>query len=88
MLHKVGLVSRDKLGNENEKIQNKISLAYDLYVSSNEAIAFEFKKQNCFPVHIDFLGVWDTVPSVGFLRSQTLPFVDANPSMRVFREAL
>jgi len=49
------------LDNENEKIQNKISRVYDLYVSTNpsdEAIAPEFKKQYCCPVHIEFMGVW------------------------------
>jgi len=30
----------------------------------------------------------DTVPSVGLLWSQTLPFVDANASILVFRQAL
>jgi hypothetical protein len=45
--HQVGLISRDKFGNE-EKIQNNISLTYDRFVSttpSDEAIAFEFKKK-------------------------------------------
>jgi hypothetical protein len=112
MTIKVGLVSRDKLENKNEicRILDKISLAYGLYVSTNlisEIIARGFKDQDCFPICIDFFGVWcvsnllqlkfeqadvidyrDTVASVGLLRSQTLPFVDANSSIRVFRQAL
>lgn len=58
--HQVGLISRDTLGNE-AKIQNNISLAYDRYMSatpSDEAIALEFKKKYCCPIHINFLGVW------------------------------
>jgi uncharacterized protein (DUF2235 family) len=30
----------------------------------------------------------DTVSSVGFLRSQTLPFTDASAAIQVFRQAL
>lgn len=36
------------------------------------------------------MGVWDTVASIGLLRSpfKSLPFVDLNPHIRVFRQAL
>ena len=36
----------------------------------------------------DLVDYRDTVASVGFLWSQTLPFVDTNASIRVFRQAL
>lgn len=39
-------------------------------------------------LRLTWLNNRDTVPSVGILRSQTLPFVDADASIRVFRQAL
>jgi len=86
MLHKVGLVSRD-----HEDLEMRMEMAHKLYVSTspgNEGVASDFKKDHCCAVPIDFLGVWDTVPSVGILKSRTLPFVDADIPIRVFRQAL
>ncbi|KAG8679001.1 hypothetical protein FRC08_017301, partial [Ceratobasidium sp. 394] len=48
----------------------------------------EFKRTFCIPVKIDFVGVWDTVASVGALLPKTLPWIDYNPSILVFRQAL
>ncbi|GAB1527592.1 hypothetical protein RhiTH_010768 [Rhizoctonia solani] len=42
----------------------------------------------CTPVKIGFLGVWDTVGSVGVLQRKTLPWIEYNPSVKVFRQAL
>lgn len=56
----IGLVSRDKLNNEYEKIKEVVAQGYNLFVStgsSDEAIR-EFKEQYCCVVHIEFLGVW------------------------------
>jgi len=39
-------------------------------------------------VKIDFLGVWDTVASVGYLYSPELPFVGSKDMIKVFRHAL
>ncbi|KAG9076960.1 hypothetical protein FS749_011201, partial [Ceratobasidium sp. UAMH 11750] len=47
-----------------------------------------FKQTFCISVAIDFVGVWDTVASVGSLWPKTLPWVDYNPSIRNFRQAL
>ncbi|EJD04194.1 uncharacterized protein FOMMEDRAFT_167433 [Fomitiporia mediterranea MF3/22] len=46
-----------------------------------------FKKTFSTDVDIDFLGVWDTVASVGIVGKE-LPFVGTNSSIRVFRHAL
>ncbi|KAG9096914.1 hypothetical protein FS749_007497 [Ceratobasidium sp. UAMH 11750] len=48
----------------------------------------EFKRTFCIPVKIDFVGVWDTVASVGALLPKTLPWIDYNPSILIFRQAL
>ncbi|QRV78690.1 choline transport protein [Ceratobasidium sp. AG-Ba] len=48
----------------------------------------EFKRTFCIPVKIDFVGVWDTVASVGALFPKTLPWIEYNPSIVIFRQAL
>ncbi|KAG8748844.1 hypothetical protein FRC11_011831, partial [Ceratobasidium sp. 423] len=48
----------------------------------------EFKRTFCVPVMIDFVGVWDTVASVGALIPKVLPWIDYNPSILTFRQAL
>ncbi|KAH9977574.1 hypothetical protein BJV74DRAFT_149377 [Russula compacta] len=83
MLHKVGLLSKDNL--------EQIPFAYKLYASSsyrNNELAIRFKKAFSREVPIEFLGVWDTVASVGILSRRTLPFVGANSMIKVFRQAL
>ncbi|KAH8987753.1 hypothetical protein EDB86DRAFT_2949235 [Lactarius hatsudake] len=81
MLHKVGLLSRDNI--------EQIPFAYDLYKSdNNDALAQEFKMAFSREAPIEFVGVWDTVASVGFIISETLPFTYVNTTIRVFRQAL
>ncbi|KAG8738372.1 hypothetical protein FRC10_006948 [Ceratobasidium sp. 414] len=49
----------------------------------------DFKRAFCIPVVIDFVGVWDTVASVGAIYSgPALPWVGYNPSILAFRQAL
>ncbi|CAE6415671.1 unnamed protein product [Rhizoctonia solani] len=45
----------------------------------------DFKRTFCVPVMIDFVGVWDTVASVGALIPKSLPWIDYNPSVLTFR---
>ncbi|KAH9979651.1 hypothetical protein BJV74DRAFT_888045 [Russula compacta] len=81
MLHKVGLLSKDNL--------EQIPFAYRLYKSTDAELARGFRETFCrHPVHIDFLGVWDTVESVGALVSRSLPCVGVNTAIRVFRHAI
>jgi len=83
MLNKVGLLSKDNT--------DQIPFAYKLYKSTNssdEALARGFKETFCRPVPIEFVGVWDTVASVGVIMGRSLPFVDVNTTIRVFRQAL
>ncbi|CAE6367702.1 unnamed protein product [Rhizoctonia solani] len=46
-----------------------------------------FKMTYCIPVKITFLGVWDTVGSVGIF-GKPLPWIEHNPSIKCFRQAL
>ncbi|KAI0250935.1 hypothetical protein BJV78DRAFT_1275572 [Lactifluus subvellereus] len=83
MLHKVGLLSKDNF--------EQVAFAYKLYKSSSHRahkLAIRFKRSFSREVPIEFLGVWDTVASVGLFSTRTLPFVGANNTIRVFRQAL
>ncbi|KAH8987398.1 hypothetical protein EDB86DRAFT_2832355 [Lactarius hatsudake] len=81
MLHKVGLLSKDNI--------EQIPFAYKLYkADDNTDLAQGFKATFCREVPIEFVGVWETVASVGVIMGKTLPFVDVNTTIRVFRQAL
>ncbi|EIW59114.1 uncharacterized protein TRAVEDRAFT_28448 [Trametes versicolor FP-101664 SS1] len=83
MLHKIGLLPRDNM--------EQIPFAYKLYTKTDKdslALAAGFKQTFCRTVEIEFVGVWDTVASVGVLMSRTLPFTTANATIKKFRHAL
>lgn len=83
MLHKVGLLSRDN--------DEQIPFAYDVYKSDlpkDAKLAAGFKESFCREVPIEFVGVWDTVASVGIVSMRSLPFVQTNTTIRTFRQAL
>jgi hypothetical protein len=81
MLHKIGLLPKDNI--------EQVPFAYKLFkASKNETLAEGFKSTFCRAVRIDFLGVWDTVASVGVVMSKSLPFVSGNTTIRVFRHAI
>lgn len=98
MIHRVGLI----LPGNNEqipfafelysKIDDKISPGKKIRRKdawANE-LAETFKSTFCRPhVHIHFIGVWDTVSSVGVVRGKTLPATtDGDHHMCYFRHAL
>jgi len=78
MLHCVGLLPK---GN-----QEQVPFAYRMYKDSS-TLAPSFKETFCKSVDIEFLGVWDTVASVGLLIPRTLPFV-SNDTIKTFRHAV
>ncbi|KAF9474321.1 hypothetical protein BDN70DRAFT_322584 [Pholiota conissans] len=48
-----------------------------------------FRKENeCKNIIIEFVGVWDTVNSVGVVRAKALPYTASNNSVRTFRHAV
>ncbi|KAG8900193.1 hypothetical protein FRB99_006193 [Tulasnella sp. 403] len=82
MLHKVGLLPKSN--------EEQISFAYEKYKDNSEQgliRAFGFKSAFSKSVDIEFMGVWDTVSSVGFT-GRHLPFTSSNTIIKTFRHAL
>ncbi|KAI5121318.1 hypothetical protein M0805_003785 [Coniferiporia weirii] len=82
MIQKVGLLPKYN------KVQ--IPFAWAMYTREDRdgLINSEaFKKTFSTDIVIDFVGVWDTVASVGIV-SKELPFVANNSAIRVFRHAI
>ncbi|KAJ7078613.1 hypothetical protein B0H15DRAFT_535847 [Mycena belliarum] len=83
MLHKVGLLPRDN--------QEQIPFAFKMYQKTSAAgieLTAGYKQTFCQAVTVEFLGVWDTVASVGVLMGRSLPFTSANDSIKTFRHAV
>lgn len=83
MLHKIGLLPKNN--------PEQIPFAYKLYKHTDAKsieLANGFKRTFCREVKIEFVGVWDTVASVGMLVSRTLPFIANNTTIKTFRHAL
>ncbi|KAG8900190.1 hypothetical protein FRB99_006190 [Tulasnella sp. 403] len=82
MLHKVGLLPKSN--------EEQVSFAYEKYKDTSEKgrkRAEGFKAAFSTDVDIEFVGVWDTVASVGFF-GRHLPFTSSNTIIRTFRHAL
>ncbi|KAK0484101.1 hypothetical protein EDD18DRAFT_1361944 [Armillaria luteobubalina] len=82
MLHKVGLLPPDN--------RQQIPFAYKWYTRTDEIgwqQSIAFKEAFCIDVPIEFVGVWDTVDSVGLV-PRRLPFTASNTIIRTFRHAL
>ncbi|TDL22155.1 hypothetical protein BD410DRAFT_770672 [Rickenella mellea] len=83
MLHKVGLLPRDNM--------EQVPFAYKMYSRVDDEgvrLSEGFKRTYCREVKIEFLGVWDTVASVGMVIGRTLPFTVSNTMIKTFRHAL
>ncbi|THH03449.1 hypothetical protein EW145_g6243 [Phellinidium pouzarii] len=82
MIHKVGLLPN---GNHQQ-----VPFAYRMYMK-DDAKGWEqsvlFKKTFSMDVDIEFVGVWDTVASVGLI-PRRLPFTKSNTAIKTFRHAL
>lgn len=82
-LYKIGLLSKGS--------DEQIPLAYKLYTRTDKAgveLSGGFKKTFCRSVSIEFLGVWETVSSVGVIVGRNLPFTASNTAIKMFRQAL
>ncbi|KAH9055196.1 hypothetical protein EDB87DRAFT_1688477 [Lactarius vividus] len=82
MIHKVGLLPA---GNSQQ-----IPFAYQMYTQDDEEgwkQSRKFKEAFSIDVTVEFLGVWDTVCSVGLI-PRDLPFTASNTAVRYFRHAL
>jgi hypothetical protein len=82
MLHKVGLLPACN--------HQQVPFAYKMYSRTDD---LGWKQSNafkrCFSIDVDieFIGVWDTVQSVGLL-DRRLPFTTSNTAVRTFRHAV
>ncbi|KAH8110703.1 hypothetical protein DFH11DRAFT_1513988 [Phellopilus nigrolimitatus] len=82
MVHKVGL-----LPNSNHQ---QVPFAYRMFQKDDEEgwkQSVLFKKSFSIDVNIEFVGVWDTVASVGLI-PRRLPFTKSNTAINTFRHAL
>ncbi|KAJ7615599.1 hypothetical protein DFH06DRAFT_1239577 [Mycena polygramma] len=82
MLHKVGLLPADN--------HQQVPFAYRMFTDETEtgwAQSNAFKKAFSIDVDIEFVGVWDTVSSVGLIPKR-LPFTTSNSVVRTFRHAV
>ncbi|KDQ18896.1 hypothetical protein BOTBODRAFT_153774 [Botryobasidium botryosum FD-172 SS1] len=83
MLHKVGLLP--------PSMTEQVPFAYKMFADSskkNEELARDFKQTFGRNITVHFVGVWDTVSSVGLLYPRNLPFTTSNKSIVYFRHAL
>ncbi|KAI9566395.1 hypothetical protein HD554DRAFT_2117826 [Boletus coccyginus] len=82
MIHKVGLLPRCN--------HQQVPFAYNMYSRDDDLgwrQSIAFKKAFSINVDIEFVGVWDTVSSVGVI-PRRLPFTKVNDNIRYFRHAL
>ncbi|EGO30045.1 hypothetical protein SERLADRAFT_366014 [Serpula lacrymans var. lacrymans S7.9] len=77
MIEKVGLIHK---GNEEQ-----IPFAYELYANPKSRFRRTFSRKN---VKVHFVGVWDTVSSIGIVREKNLPFTITLDHICYFRHAL
>ncbi|TFK52162.1 hypothetical protein OE88DRAFT_1711915 [Heliocybe sulcata] len=83
MLHKVGLLPKDN--------DAQVPFAYKLYARTDAEgmqLCAGFKQTFCQNVRIEFVGVWETVASVGVVVGKALPFTTSNTTIKTFRHAL
>ncbi|KAH9960918.1 hypothetical protein BC827DRAFT_1206197 [Russula dissimulans] len=82
MIYKVGLLPA---GNHQQ-----VPFAYKMFTRDDDEgwkQSTAFKKAFSVDVEIEFVGVWDTVSSVGLV-PRTLPFTSSNTAIRYFRHAI
>ncbi|KAJ1308390.1 hypothetical protein OPQ81_004096 [Rhizoctonia solani] len=83
MINKVGLLPP---GNHEQ-----VAIAYDIYRTGTEdgyTLGDGFRDTFSRVVPIEFVGVWDSVSSVGLVRSHTLPYAASNNIICKFRHAM
>jgi uncharacterized protein (DUF2235 family) len=82
MIHKIGLLPPFN--------DQQVPFAYKMYTTEDEKgweQSNAFKKTFSIDVDIEFVGVWDTVASVGII-PRRLPFTASNSHIKYFRHAI
>ncbi|KAJ7912904.1 hypothetical protein B0H13DRAFT_1613010 [Mycena leptocephala] len=91
MLHKVGLLPA--CNHQLPPLKHRLytyTMYYKMYTTTDETgwkQSNAFKKTFSIDVDIEFIGVWDTVNSVGLIPKR-LPFTTSNSCVKTFRHAL
>jgi uncharacterized protein (DUF2235 family) len=91
LIYRCGLLSKEAAG--------QVDAAFDWYRQHYTALAPEpraeyrarvdaFRRRYSRPCNIRFLGVWDTVKAVGYIRPMNLPHTRHNPIVEHVRHAL
>jgi uncharacterized protein (DUF2235 family) len=74
MLHKVGLLQKGSV--------NLVPYASEVYSARrNDDVAAGFKETYCHPCAVHFIGVWDTVASLGMFYGKQFPNERLNPEV-------
>jgi len=85
MLFKVGLLPKEHRGYAQDAFKSYQAAA----TTEDWERSREFQRSSgSIDVPIEFLGCWDTVNSVGYWTTTSLPFTDYNPMVRTFRHAV
>ncbi|KAF8797700.1 hypothetical protein BYT27DRAFT_6927925 [Phlegmacium glaucopus] len=82
MLYKVGILPPDNI--------QQVDFAFSVYQMTGlegTTLGREFKATFALPVTVEFVGVWDTVSSVGLI-PRAHPYTSVNYAVRTFRHAL
>ncbi|KAJ2924928.1 hypothetical protein H1R20_g12181, partial [Candolleomyces eurysporus] len=82
MIHKIGLLPPSNY--------EQVPFAYTMYLRTDGVgwdQANEFKRAFSIDVDVEFLGVWDTVASIGF-KPEGLPFATSKKFIRTYRHAV
>lgn len=80
LLHRCGLLQRGS--------ENLIPYATKMYMRNAPKLAGDFKRTFARPCPVHFLGVWDTVKSVGLFRNPRFPNSALNPDVAHARHAI
>lgn len=64
----------------------EVNFAFEIFKAQKESASY--KRDVSRPVKIEFIGVWETVSSVGGLIPRVLPFSGGNHSTKTFRHAM
>ncbi|KAF8890658.1 hypothetical protein BD779DRAFT_1516285 [Infundibulicybe gibba] len=82
MLYKVGILPPHN--------DQQLDFAFSIYQTTGQKgyeLSKEFKQTFARPVTVEFVGVWDTVSSVGII-PQSHPYTSVNYAVKTFRHAL
>jgi uncharacterized protein (DUF2235 family) len=92
LIYRCGLLRGDKVAKVSEALQlykkhyEGVRSAADL--RSLKLDVARFRHDNSYPANVRFLGVWDTVKSVGYLRPKNLPHTRHNPIVQTVRHGI